>query len=301
MFPHHEFKFYSFGLRAGLSNLRNNGTRLGVKKTLGKITQPINAYSRFPEYCWFDSAISNFLNSAPRQKLKILDVGSPKMLGLYLAQKKQIKIMLTDISEINVDEYEVMWKALEERARGEASFSLQDARALQYQDAEFDIVYSMSVIEHIEGADGDARAIREMLRVLKPGGLLALSVPYGAHYMEQQRIGFSGAARKTGDQRTYFFQRIYDPAAIQQRILQPAAGFRDVTLTTISRTNQWLGRAFGSLSENVRGALGFVNPFLSLAINRSSKGMNDFSRVTYGEIHSARDVYGDLILTGRKP
>ena len=275
--------------------------RLGVKKTLGKITQPINAYSRFPEYYWFDSAISNFLSLAPGQKLKILDVGSPKMLGLYLAQKKQIEIMLTDISETNVDEYEVMWKALAGKARGNTSFSLQDARSLQYPDSEFDIVYSMSVIEHIEGADGDVRAIREMLRVLKPGGLLALSVPYGARYIEQQRIGLSGAARKTGDQVSYFFQRIYDPAAIQQRILQPTAGFRDMALTTVSRSNQWLGSAFGLLSENVRGALGFVNPFLSLAVNRSCKGMNDFSRVVYGEIHSARDVYGDLILTGRKP
>lgn len=42
-FPHKEPRYYFFGLRAGLTNLTANGSRLGFKKTLGKVSQPISA------------------------------------------------------------------------------------------------------------------------------------------------------------------------------------------------------------------------------------------------------------------
>jgi SAM-dependent methyltransferase len=46
-----------------------------------------------------------------------------------------------------------------------------DARALRFPDASFDVVFSLSSIEHF-GAHGDvARAAREIGRVLRPGGL----------------------------------------------------------------------------------------------------------------------------------
>jgi hypothetical protein len=71
-------------------------------------------------------------------------------------------------------------------------------------------------------------------------------------------------------------------------------------VTTVSRSNQWLSRGFGALGENARGALGFMNPLLSVLMNRSSQGISGSFQGNYGEFHAARDVYGDLILTGRK-
>ena len=301
MTPHCEFKFYAFGLSAGLLNVFSNGMSLGAKKTIGKIMQPMNSYSRFPEYYWFERAIRGYgSTSTLSPAIKILDVGSPKMLGLYLGYKTEASIMLTDISDINVSEYRTMWYGLERRAKGKISFSLQDARALQFPDNEFDIVYSMSVIEHIEGEKGDSRAVLELQRVLRPGGLLVLSVPLGDRFVEQMRIGVSGAALKTGDEKTYFFQRIYDSQAFQNRILDYAARLKGIVLTRVSRKNQWIARGFGSLGENFRGALGFMNPLLSIAINRSNNGMEGTIRGSYGQFHRATDVYGDLILTGQK-
>jgi SAM-dependent methyltransferase len=301
LFPHNELRYYSCALRAGVTNLFSNGLRLGIKKTLGKITQPINAHSRFPEYYWFDAAIRDYLLAVPAgQRVKVLDVGSPKMFGLYLAQRFEIEITLTDISELNVDEYRVIWRSLEPKAKGKAVFLLQDARSLQFADAEFDIVYSMSVVEHIEGETGDSQAIRELLRVLKPGGLLVLSVPFGSRFVEQKRIGFVGAVRKTEDQSAYFFQRIYDQSAFEKRILEPARELEQVSLTTVWRKRPWMPRSFCLLGENVRGALGFVNPLLSAAVNRSKKGIDPAFAVDYGDVHTARDVYSDLIMSGRK-
>jgi len=261
----------------------------------------VNAYSRFPEYYWFDQALRHYLQGIPSaQDIKVLDVGSPKMFGLYLGQKIKADILLTDISEINIDEYKVMWRALEPGARGKVQFALQDARSLKFPDAAFDLVYSMSVIEHIEGEGGDSQAMRELLRVLKPGGLLAVSVPFSSHYLEQKRIGFSGAARKTGDQEAYFFQRIYDADAFQRQILSQTGGLEQIKLVVVARRNQWLSRGFGKLGENARGALGFLNPLFSVLINHSNEGMNGSVKGSYGPFHTACDVYGDLIFTGRK-
>src|SRR5262249_20914134 len=206
LFPHHELTYYFFGLRAGLANLRVNGLQLGLKKSAGKITQPINSYTRFPEYHWFDRAIRSHLAEIPSaRRPTLLDVASPKMFGLYLAANMAIDVTLTDLSELNIDEYRMMWKAMQSRASGQVQFSLQDARELRFASDQFDVVYSMSVLEHIEGERGDSAAIAELLRVLKPGGLLVLSVPFGGRYIEQQTIGFSGAARSNRGPASPFF------------------------------------------------------------------------------------------------
>jgi arsenite methyltransferase len=49
-----------------------------------------------------------------------------------------------------------------------------DARQLPFADNAFDVVVSSLVIHNIPGDAGRARAIREMVRVLKPGGAVAI-------------------------------------------------------------------------------------------------------------------------------
>ena len=53
-----------------------------------------------------------------------------------------------------------------------------DGRYLAFADASFDIVYSLSSIEHFGGLEGAVAAVEEMARVLKPGGVLALATEY---------------------------------------------------------------------------------------------------------------------------
>jgi SAM-dependent methyltransferase len=300
LFPHRELTYYFFGLRAGISNLFANGLLLGAKNTAGKIMQPVNSYTRFPEYYWFDRAIAGHLAAMPAGvSARVLDVGSPKLLGLYLGVRHPAQLTLTDISELNIDEYKPMWQALAARARGKVDFCLEDARQLRFKDASFDVVYSMSVLEHIEGENGDSVALGELVRVLKPGGLLALSVPFGMSYVEQKRVGFAGAARKTGDQKIYFFQRIYDEAHFRNRILEALAPLEHIQIITAQRRRTWIPRSFGVLGENLRGVLGGMNPLLSAIVNRSSAGVTPFP-TRYGALHRARDIYGDIIVTGVK-
>jgi SAM-dependent methyltransferase len=57
-------------------------------------------------------------------------------------------------------------------------FLKMDGRFLAFPDAAFDVVYSLSSIEHFDGFRGARLAMDEMARVLKPGGVLALATEY---------------------------------------------------------------------------------------------------------------------------
>jgi arsenite methyltransferase len=49
-----------------------------------------------------------------------------------------------------------------------------DITRLPFADASFDVVISMTVIHNIPSRDGRDQALRELVRVLKPGGRLAI-------------------------------------------------------------------------------------------------------------------------------
>jgi SAM-dependent methyltransferase len=76
------------------------------------------------------------------------------------------------------------------------SYLFEDLRALPVKDEVYDVVVSLSTLEHVgcnntfysaRGTTSEDRrddfvlAAGEMTRVLKPGGLLLLTVPYGAY------------------------------------------------------------------------------------------------------------------------
>ena len=59
-------------------------------------------------------------------------------------------------------------------ARASLQGAVGDVRDLPFRDASFDAIYSMGTIEHFDETE---RAVREMARVLKPGGRAIVGVP----------------------------------------------------------------------------------------------------------------------------
>jgi SAM-dependent methyltransferase len=296
-----EEKFYSFGLGLGIANFRKNRFSLGIRKTLGKITQPINSYTRFPEYALMEESIRSFSDArVSLSRTEILDVGSPKCFGIFLASTQHCTVEMTDISPLNLDEYRTMWDAVLRRAKGNARFSLQDARALKYQENSFDIVYSMSVLEHISGEKGDTTALSEMVRVLRPGGLLVFSVPFGSVYTEQWRNGFVAAVEERNDGAYHFFQRIYDPRSLEMRLLQHLQNVDIGSIWTIWRRRTVLVKVLAHSGQHLRGALGFLNPVLSSNLNCCAPGIVEGIPTSYGNVYSPSDLFGDVVIVGRK-
>jgi SAM-dependent methyltransferase len=57
------------------------------------------------------------------------------------------------------------------------AFRVEDATRLTFPDASFDLAVSYSALEHIPGAENRRAAFRQMARVLRPGGYMAVTVP----------------------------------------------------------------------------------------------------------------------------
>lgn len=72
------------------------------------------------------------------------------------------------------DLFVAMREAGEVPAGAEADVKEGDALALPFADGEFDRVVAAEILEHIPA---DIQAINELVRVLRPGGTLAVSVP----------------------------------------------------------------------------------------------------------------------------
>src|SRR5437868_7246537 len=113
----------------------------------------------------------------------VLDIGIPKMLSILLARHTKGQVLATDLDDPAIfDRWDRTAKILGLSAyRSE----IQDARNLKYAENTFDLVYSISVIEHIAG-DGDIEALREIARVLKPNGVAR---------SEERRVGKECRAR----------------------------------------------------------------------------------------------------------
>lgn len=95
-----------------------------------------------------------------------LDVSSPKLLPSMLAHEGSGDWVAIDLLPGEIARWRGLDPALDLR--------VADARALPFDDASFDVVACVSVIEHVAG-DGDATAMAEMWRVLRPGGVLHLT------------------------------------------------------------------------------------------------------------------------------
>jgi SAM-dependent methyltransferase len=129
---------------------------------------------------------------ALHQDSTILSVGAGHELVLYWLANHARRVVATDM-------YEGVWQDAQGREgnpdvtthpedyaplpyqRDRLTFLKMDGRRLAFRDGAFDIAYSLSSIEHFGGVDEASRTIREMARVLKPGGLLAVATEYVLH------------------------------------------------------------------------------------------------------------------------
>jgi SAM-dependent methyltransferase len=124
-----------------------------------------------------------------RDDVKVLSVGAGHEAVLYWLANRVGYVVATDM-------YGGVWQSHgaregDESVIGDPSqfapfpyrqdrlvFLKMDGTALAFPDESFDVVYSLSSIEHFGGLEGASRAVDEMARVLKPGGVLALATEY---------------------------------------------------------------------------------------------------------------------------
>jgi len=138
---------------------------------------------------------------------RCLDVSSPKLLMSLLVHEGRGDWTGIDLFEREIESWRRVDPALE--------LQVEDATRLSFEDASFDRCACISVVEHIPG-EGDAAAMAEIWRVLKPGGVLHLTTNVAREardvYLEERLYG--EASEESG-----FFERRYSPETLEQRLL----------------------------------------------------------------------------------
>jgi len=143
-----------------------------------------------------------------------LDVSSPRMLPLLITDRE--KSLVADL--INPDKKDMHATislanlfGVADRCRFHGSL-IEEAPLRQES---FDLITSMSVIEHIPDDKG---AIQKMWDLLKPGGVLLISIPCAAKASEEYTNLNDYQLIDTDERGFVFWQRYYDEALIQQKI-----------------------------------------------------------------------------------
>ncbi len=124
-----------------------------------------------------------------RDDVSVLSVGAGHESVLYWLANHVERVVATDL-------YEGIWQSIGAK-EGDAqviqapeefspfpyrkdrlTFMKMDGRRLAFKERTFDVVYSLSSIEHFGGLYGAKTTLDEMMRVLKPGGLVVRATEY---------------------------------------------------------------------------------------------------------------------------
>lgn len=145
-----------------------------------------------------------------------LDVSSPRLFPVLLATKKPdvvAALINPDVNDLNGTLQLVRSMGIESRCKlhdcliGSAPFDV----------ASFDIITSISVVEHIPE---DTQAVQKMWELLRPRGRLLLTVPCAAHSLEEYQDRSMYGLLDRNEDGFFFFQRYYDQQLLQERIFR---------------------------------------------------------------------------------
>jgi SAM-dependent methyltransferase len=154
---------------------------------------------------------------------RVLDIGSPKLLSIYLAKTLGADVYATDIDDYFVPEYSRL-RSMEKLPPDKFHVQVEDGCHLTYQDNFFSKVFSVSVLEHIP-EDGDAACAKEIGRVLAPGGRCMITVPFSPTsrtiYKKANQIYWVKSDEDGGD-KPAFFQRRYSESDLYDRLIRPS-------------------------------------------------------------------------------
>ena len=103
---------------------------------------------------------------------RVMDIGSPKLLSLYLLARRRTRLVVSDIDSYFGGDFRCFNNAFD----ADAGLAICDARNLPFGGAAFDRIFAVSALEHIPDG-GHVRALSEVRRVLQPEGSAVISVP----------------------------------------------------------------------------------------------------------------------------
>jgi SAM-dependent methyltransferase len=166
----------------------------------------------------------------------------PWILSRYAGERRVLEVgptfayttYITHLSRLGIEELHGL--DLSTRPVRGIDLTRGDVREMPYPDGHFDLVHCVSTIEHVgldvtkygvdatrAHDDGDTAALREMRRVLAPGGHIRITVPFGRA-------------------ETLDWMRQYDLAAWQRLVDDSGVGIEEMEVYGYSETEGWRRR-----------------------------------------------------------
>lgn len=195
-----------FGRRVGWNLLRDRQTILGLEYFL----TPVVSLRLFE--------LQFALEALPDGASICLDVSSPRLFSLFVASDRP----KTHISVWNPDPNDFRRTGQILKSLGIANILVEQKAvdALEETSDMYDCIWSLSVIEHISGQYDDRYAVKRMYESLRPGGRLIMTFPVDRKmHDETASTDYYGTQSRIPGGDVFFFQRFYDLAAIEDRIL----------------------------------------------------------------------------------
>jgi SAM-dependent methyltransferase len=158
------------------------------------------------------------LSCLPTTPQKCLDVSSPRLFSLYVAQKYPD----ASITVINPDKRDILatGKVVNSLNYGNIHTDPTDIQALGTAKGQFDTIWSISVVEHINGKYDDSDAMQMIYDALAPGGRVIITIPVDRQYWIEYRSRPSYGLQAEEVNNRYFYQRFYDQHHIEERLLK---------------------------------------------------------------------------------
>ena len=171
------------------------------------ITCPLDSVRYFEfEFMW--QSVRNM------KIISYLDVSSPRMFPLMLVERfNHIVADLINPDKRDLTETVAIAETL--GVAGNCSFHADLIEDAHLKPSSFDLITSMSVIEHIQDDKG---AIQKMWDLLKPGGRLLISLPCAANAYEEHMNRNDYELYHPDENGFIFFQRFYDGKLLQERV-----------------------------------------------------------------------------------
>ena len=174
---------------------------------------------------------------------EVLNVGCGIGVGsTYIAKNYDCHVTGVDISEKMIEWSRL--RAREEKVEAKVEFRIADVRELPFEAGRFDIVFAESVLIFVEEK---AQAIRECVRVTKPGGYFGINEGFWTVQPSAELIALARNAVGPCVPTLETWRALWEASGLQERVIETRqADARSEVKSRIQWIGwQWLLKAWG--------------------------------------------------------
>jgi SAM-dependent methyltransferase len=179
----------------------------GIRDAYSLLVFPMDSV-RYFEFDFMWHAIKN------AQIRSYLDVSSPRLFPLVVLDRNA-GLFADLINPDGKDLHETIRLATALGVSDRCRFHAEFVESSSLAPGSFDVITSISVVEHIPD---DTGALRKMWDLLRPGGRLLISMPCAANASEEHAAVNEFGLLSPDESGFFFWQRYYDERLLRQRI-----------------------------------------------------------------------------------